>query len=154
MTIRFYRQNDEFGCFSNFWGKDPVEIDGLVWRSTEHYYQAMKFAHHPEVQEKIRNAKWAGDAWQLANRDFRHLVDPDWHDTKDAVMLKALRAKFSQHSELAIVLLSTGNDEIVEHTARDSYWADGGDGSGRNKLGELLMQVRSELRVRGCENVQ
>ena len=28
----------------------------------------------------------------------------------------------------------------------DSYWADGGDGKGRNQLGKILMQVREELR--------
>jgi predicted NAD-dependent protein-ADP-ribosyltransferase YbiA (DUF1768 family) len=36
---------------------------------------------------------------------------------------------------------------LVEHTARDSYWGDGGDGSGRNRLGHLLMQLRAELRA-------
>jgi len=37
----------------------------------------------------------------------------------------------------------------VEHTDNDSYWADGGDGSGRNMLGVLLMSVRKELRGAG-----
>jgi ribA/ribD-fused uncharacterized protein len=149
MAIQFYRQNDAYGCFSNFWDKHPVEIDGIVWRSTEHYYQAMKFASHPEVQEQIRGVKWAGDAWKLANRNFRHLVDPDWREKKESIMLKALRAKFFQHPELADVLLSTWDESIVEHSANDSFWADAEDGSGRNRLGELLMQVRSELRQQG-----
>jgi N-glycosidase YbiA len=43
-------------------------------------------------------------------------------------------------------LLETGDACIVEHTARDRYWADGGDGSGRNMLGRLLMRVHDELR--------
>jgi N-glycosidase YbiA len=43
-------------------------------------------------------------------------------------------------------LLETGDARIVEHTTRDRYWADGGDGSGRNMLGRLLMRVRDELR--------
>jgi N-glycosidase YbiA len=34
--------------------------------------------------------------------------------------------------------------QLVEHTANDSYWGDGGDGSGRNRLGALLEQVRAE----------
>jgi predicted NAD-dependent protein-ADP-ribosyltransferase YbiA (DUF1768 family) len=42
-------------------------------------------------------------------------------------------------------LLESGDARIVEHTARDRYWADGGDGSGRNMLGRLLMRVRGEL---------
>jgi predicted NAD-dependent protein-ADP-ribosyltransferase YbiA (DUF1768 family) len=31
-------------------------------------------------------------------------------------------------------------------TENDSYWGDGGDGSGRNMLGQVLMRVREELR--------
>jgi ribA/ribD-fused uncharacterized protein len=61
-------------------------------------------------------------------------------------MLRALRAKFNQHPYLRSQLLETGNAYLVERTMNDGYWADGGDGSGRNRLGELLMQVREELR--------
>jgi len=61
-------------------------------------------------------------------------------------MLKALRAKFAQHADLSRMLLKTGDQGLIEHTPNDRYWADGGDGSGRNRLGELLMQVRDELR--------
>lgn len=43
------------------------------------------------------------------------------------------------------VRLSTGHEELIEHTTHDSYWADGGDGNGKNMLGKLLMQVRREL---------
>jgi len=35
---------------------------------------------------------------------------------------------------------------LVENTANDHYWGDGGDGSGKNMLGKILMQVRDELR--------
>jgi N-glycosidase YbiA len=41
--------------------------------------------------------------------------------------------------------VSTGDALIVEHTTRDRYWDDGGDGSGANTLGRLLMRVRDEL---------
>ena len=35
---------------------------------------------------------------------------------------------------------------MKKESESDHYWADGGDGSGKNKLGELLMRVRQELR--------
>ncbi len=35
---------------------------------------------------------------------------------------------------------------IVEHTENDDYWGDGGNGSGKNMLGQVLMRIRSELR--------
>ena len=57
------------------------------------------------------------------------------------------RAKFGQHEDLKTLLLGTGDARIVERTANDRYGADGGDGSGRNKLGILLMHLRSELRA-------
>jgi hypothetical protein len=44
------------------------------------------------------------------------------------------------------ILLGTGDAEIVEHTENDDYWGDGGDGSGTNKLGQILMRVREQLR--------
>lgn len=40
----------------------------------------------------------------------------------------------------------TGDAKLVEHTENDDYWGDGGDGSGRNMLGQLLMKVRRKLR--------
>ena len=73
----------------------------------------------------------------------------DWKATKKDVMYKALLAKFAQHKELAILLLSTGERDLIEHTCSDNYWGDGGDGSGRNKLGKLLVRVRGKLRVGG-----
>jgi N-glycosidase YbiA len=57
-------------------------------------------------------------------------------------MRKGLRLKFSQNPHLLELLLSTGNRLLVEHTVNDSYWGDGGDGSGKNRLGHILMEVR------------
>ena len=60
-------------------------------------------------------------------------------------MREALRAKFTQHPDLKELLLRTGSAQLVEHTANDNYWGDGGDGSGKNRLGILLMELRAEL---------
>ena len=65
-------------------------------------------------------------------------------------MYKALVAKFTQHEDLKERLLDTGDSLLVEHTKRDSYWGDGGDGGndtkGKNVLGKLLVRVRNEIR--------
>jgi len=61
-------------------------------------------------------------------------------------MYEALRRKFNAHSDLKVKLLATGNSKLIEHTPRDSYWGDGGNGSGKNRLGILLMRLRDELR--------
>jgi ribA/ribD-fused uncharacterized protein len=139
--ILFYRQGDRYGFLSNF-ASFPVNLDGKTWPSTEHYFQAQKFAGRDE-EEQVRMAPSAGEAARLGRKLAG--LRPDWDAVKDEVMLKALRAKFTQHPDLRRQLLETGDRELVEHTTNDSYWADGGDGSGRNRLGELLMQVRAEL---------
>ena len=60
-------------------------------------------------------------------------------------MLKALRFKFKQNEHLKKVLMDTESAILIEHTKRDSYWGDGGDGNGCNQLGVLLMRVRAEM---------
>ena len=57
-------------------------------------------------------------------------------------MMIALRAKFDQYPELKQLLLSTAGNGLVEHTENDNYWGDAGDGSGLNRLGDLLVELR------------
>lgn len=61
-------------------------------------------------------------------------------------MREALRAKFTQNEDLKKILLETGDATLVEHTANDNYWGDGGDGNGKNMLGKLLIELREEFR--------
>jgi ribA/ribD-fused uncharacterized protein len=106
--------------------------------------QAQKFAGEPD-EEEIRLANKPMLAAQMG-RERNRPLRPDWEAVKERVMLEALRAKFTQHDDLKAILLGTGDAMLVEHTANDSYWGDGWDGSGRNRLGALLMQLRAELR--------
>jgi hypothetical protein len=69
----------------------------------------------------------------------------DWDKVRNAVMLDALRAKFSQHRDLADILLETCKAMLIEAAPHDYYWGEGADRSGKNMLGLLLMQVRAEL---------
>lgn len=74
----------------------------------------------------------------------------DWEQIKLDVMLRMLRMKFRRGSELAARLLATGDAELIEGNYwNDTYWGYSlQKGVGENHLGRLLMQVRSELRVR------
>jgi ribA/ribD-fused uncharacterized protein len=141
-VIRFYREDDKYGCFSNY-SRHSVVIDGVTWPTTEHYFQAQKFAGTP-IEEKVRRAESPNAAKKMGN-NRRNPLRKDWEDVKLQVMEKALIAKFQQHEDLCRILLATGNAILVEHTKNDSYWADGGDGSGKNMLGKLLMKVRDDL---------
>ena len=119
-------------------------MDGKTWPTSEHYYQAHKFVGHPSIQEKIRHLPTPGAAF-AASREHSGLVRSDWNAVKDHVMLVAVRAKFEQHADLRALLLSTGLRTLIEHTRKDGYWGDNGDGTGRNQMGKTLMAVRAEL---------
>ena len=147
-TILFYRVNDEFGEFSNF-AAFPIKLRGRAWPTSEHYFQAQKFAGNAH-EETISQAKSPMIAARLG-RSRAHPLRPDWEGVKDDIMREALRAKFTQHPRLRSLLLSTGDAMLVEHTRNDSYWADGGDGTGKNRLGELLMELRTELRLKATK---
>jgi N-glycosidase YbiA len=141
--IRFYDEFAADGWLSNF-ASCPVFLDGKLWPTTEHFYQAMKYTDD-DYAEAVRCAPSPLVAKQMT-RDPAHPPRADWDQIKDAVMLRALRAKFSQHAHLRALLLATGSARLIEHTPNDAYWADAGDGSGLNRLGELLMRVRDAMK--------
>lgn len=143
-VIEFYAVGDAYGEFSNF-APFPIFIRNKRWPTSEHYFQGQKFAgtKHEEEIRLVKKPRIAADM----GRDRKRPLRRDWEAVKDGVMLDALRAKFSQHADLRELLLATGDAKLVEHTGNDAYWGDGGDGSGKNRLGQLLMQLREELRA-------
>ena len=126
--------------FTNFalW---KVMIDGHLWHTTEHYYQASKFEKGSKNFLKIQVAKSPSDAAKLG-RTLKMERPENWDDLKDDVMWIAIKAKFDQYDHLREELLETGDAILVEHRKADSYWGDGGDGSGINMLGFQLMALR------------
>jgi ribA/ribD-fused uncharacterized protein len=153
--IHFYSTREHYGCFSNF-AKYPITMpdtwkagkitSSTAWPTTEHYFQAMKFVPHEEHVDAVRKAK-GGMAAAAMGRNRSLPLRADWQTAKNTIMYDAVKAKFTQHAGIRGILLSTGNRVIVEHTAKDNYWGDGGDGSGKNMLGKTLMRVRDELRT-------
>jgi N-glycosidase YbiA len=142
-AIRFSSLHGAYGCFSNF-AAYPITLKGRVWPTNEHYFQAQKFVgtEHEEAVRLAQTPKLAANMGRSRERPLR----ADWEQAKDALMEEAVRAKFTQHADLRRILLETGDAPIVEHRAKDSYWGDGPDGSGKNMLGCILMRVRDELR--------
>lgn len=60
-------------------------------------------------------------------------------------MYEVCRAKFLQNPDLADKLVATGDAELIEgNTWGDTVWGVC-NGSGENRLGEILMRVRSEI---------
>ena len=141
-VIRFCSVGAEYGELSNF-ARYPIRLRGKQWPTSEHYFQAQKFVAARD-QEEIRKANTPMLAARMG-RDRKRKLRRDWESAKVGVMREAVEAKFRQHDELRGLLLATGDAVLVEHTETDAYWGDGGDGSGRNELGRILMAVRERL---------
>ena len=141
--IKFNSSSPTHSEFSNYY-HSPFSLDGKVWKTVEHYYQANKFLpNDPEWAEQVREASGPGTAKKMAWSED-HPIRSDWDEVKDDVMMRALRAKFID-PELHRLLMSTDGMTLVEYTPwGDFYWGDGGDGTGKNRLGELLMELREE----------
>ena len=138
--IHFYSAHEKpFGVFSNF-ALYPVTIQGKTYKTTDHYFKSQKFVGTPSENDVI-NAPTPAIAAAIG-RDRKRPLRADWEQVKDDIMRIAVLAKFQQYTKLKDILLATGDVVIVEHTKKDKYWGDGGDGSGLNRLGQILMQVR------------
>jgi len=149
MAIYFYSDRDRpYGCFSTF-SAHGFQLDRHWWATCEHYIQAQKFAGTRHA-EAIRQAKTARQA-AILGRDRGRLLRADWERVKEAVMYRAVRSKFATHNDIRTILLSTREEALIASSARDYYWGSGLDGSGRNRLGHILMAVRASLRAESDE---
>jgi ribA/ribD-fused uncharacterized protein len=144
MAIRFFSQSETHCEFSNF-APFGIDLDDAWWPTVENYYQAQKFTD-PELRKSIRKAAKPIIAKNLADKN-KAAMRPDWDAVKDAVMYRAVLRKFEQHPVLAEMLLATGDEEIIEAAPTDVYWGVGRDGTGLNKLGQIIMRIRGELRA-------
>ena len=146
MPIYFYSTKELlYGCFSNF-SAHPFTLDNQTWRTSEHYFQAMKFYPHKDHIADLRRMPSPMQVAKAGRSRARPLRE-DWEAVKDDVMRQALYAKFTQHPEIQTILLETGDEEIVENTTKDHYWGIGSSGTGLNMLGKLLVELRERLRT-------
>ena len=143
MAIYFYSNSDQYGALSNF-SPHGIQMDGVWWPTVEHYFQAQKFSD-AEYCAKIRDAHSPKGAKTLG-RSRKLPIRSDWDEARDEFMYRVCLKKFQTHQAVRELLLSTGEEELIENAANDYYWGCGRSGSGQNKLGQILMRVRDELR--------
>lgn len=146
--IRFYRASDEtYGCFSNLY-KRPVEFEDEVFDTAEHAYQAGK-ARKPEVRAWVLSAPSPALVAMAAHGLYWWDIRSDWSKIKFDRMRQVLRAKFTQHEDLREILLSTSELRLVESATVDNpvnrLWGEV-KGQGKNMLGQMLMELRTQLR--------
>ena len=105
----------------------------------------MKFIDDPEYMEAIRQTDTAASSKKMGG-SRSHKLREDWEEAKIGVMEEALLLKFTQHEDLKAKLFATGTAVLIEDAPCDKYWGDGGDGTGVNKLGQLLVKLRESLK--------
>ena len=150
--VMFYNRGQSYYEFTNFYEPPGgITIEGFNWPTTEHYFQAKKFnkSRWPQIQQ----LKTAGDVFRYIHPDRQNprftipldVAHDQWLQSRDSVMLHALREKARQDDFFRQKLLGTGNQPLYEDSDKDSYW--GIARGGENRLGAMLMQIRDELRA-------
>lgn len=137
-----------WGVFSNF-AKTPLNVNGVVFQTSEALYQTMRFTSHPDVQEKLAAARDGYAAKQLRT-DFIRYTRLDWDTVKVSVMAWVLKVKAMQAEMFCRCLLDT-DAWIIEESRNDIFWgaqARGGVWTGANVLGQLLVTTRYFLNQR------
>lgn len=146
------RNSDKKHMFmSNYWGCE-IEHDGIVYKNTESFFQAMKFKK--EKRKRFadltpRQAKSKGNRDKLTEKELK-----SWESRKDLVMTVVCFKKFDQNPDLLKRLLETDNAMLIEDTSgwNDKYWGQS-YGVGKNKLGKILVELRDLFKLKEINKV-
>jgi ribA/ribD-fused uncharacterized protein len=142
------------------WWPAPFEIDGVTYRTAEHWMMAEKarLFGDPDAERSAIDATHPAEA-KTAGRLVRHFDEATWTEHRFDIVVRGNVAKFGQHEALGAFLLSTGDRILVEASPRDRVWGIGLSGThddatnparwrGANLLGFALMHTRATLRER------
>lgn len=168
VQYQFHDADERNGIFSNFWEGEEITIDGENWKTVEHYFQAQKFrdmdgespvvkAGKKRIREAIKNAGEVGDTKRFAYKPENYrlpkiAINEGWDQARVPIMYIAVFQKFNHDKDLKKKLLGTGNEDLIETMPsgrHDVFWGAkniGGNVMGANMLGQILMQVRADLR--------
>jgi predicted NAD-dependent protein-ADP-ribosyltransferase YbiA (DUF1768 family) len=129
---------------SNF-AATPFELDGLEYASVESFWQGLKFEDRVERRRVAalpgKQARAAGQSREYtATVTYQGEVIPVGTWRHWALMERACQAKFTQHEEARLALLSTGTRPLVHRMRRDSKTIPGAI------MAEIWMRIRKRLR--------
>ena len=157
--ILFFGADESKGEYRNFsnMSEHPIEVDGEKFPTVEHYVQAMKAKEFKddEIYNKIIKAK-TPKAVKAMGQKVKNFIKEVWDEKRDKIVRIGVKAKFTQHPELRKQLQETGEKIIGEADPRDTYWGIGtgmetdkakkpSKWRGQNKMGKLLMELRTEF---------
>lgn len=122
-------------------------LDGLEWKTAEHYYQATKFSGAYFV--RVSRQATPELATKTGDSIFARFIgkrNNNWKEKRQVMMTRAVYTKCCRHPDVAAALLATGDKKIVDCSSYDYFWGIGRDGRGENTYGQVLMNVRNKLR--------
>jgi len=116
---------------------------GREYMTSEHVYHTERF-ESPDVREAIRACRSAHDAFKLAQK-LKYQQRSDWDAVKVGLMKEILLAKYYQHEYVQKKLKDSGSRVLIEDSWRDDFWGWGEHKDGKNQLGKLWMEIRTEI---------
>ena len=144
---------------SNFY-RCPFNVGGVVFVTSEHYFmiqKAVTFGDHVSVRDMLD--AYDGKAVKALGRKVKNFDPVVWDAVSYQAMLDACWHKFSSedNQDIAEKLLSTGDKVLVEASPLDKIWGvglheddplilDENNWKGENRLGKVLMEVRTRLK--------
>ena len=134
---------DEYYFLSNFY-EVPVTYNGITYKNNEAAFQAQKVAPSKEAMLEFKDLN-STEAKKLGRKVS---LRSDWENVKVQIMRDLVYAKFTQNADLQEKLIDTGDEYLEEgNTWGDRVWG-AVNGVGANLLGQILMEVREELKDR------
>ncbi len=134
--------NGNYVYLSNFY-KCEVYFEGIKYSSVENAYQSAKTL---DVDQRLLISNMTASESKKYSKNL--VIREDWENIKYFIMFDLVFQKFYKNYDLMNKLLLTGDSYIEE----SNWWGDivwgVCNGVGENKLGKILMQVRTIL----CEN--
>ena len=145
------------GVLSNF-EKCYIKYKGHLFATTEQAFMWEKaiFFNDHEIAGRILKEENPAKAKKLG-REVKNFDDAKWSKVCYEIMYKINYEKYFQNTRLKNILLNTGDKILVEANPKDFRWSCGleandpnienkKDWPGENLLGEVLMQIRQELK--------
>ena len=138
MSITSFTGKNAF--LNTFYSCSITTSDNLTYPALENAFQASRCVY--KTDKKRFTTITPGDAKKLGGEVT---TKPGWKERQIEEMRQLLSIKFEDKA-LSLMLLKTGDEELLyTNTWHDTFWGIC-DGTGSNHLGKLLMELRDSLR--------
>lgn len=145
-------------CWLSNFGDCIINYDGVIFHSSEQLYQYKKAEYHNDrvLMQHILESTNPLDAKRLGGSIKKPRTT--WRTTgiSEEVMKEVNMLKYLQNKDLRDKLIDTGDRILAECNSGDKFWGTGysvdswqvldSRNWGLNRVGEIIMEVREELK--------